>query len=158
MGTKVEIRLPLTVAILKALMVTVASDTYALPLASVAEIIRIANKEIQTLNGKEVISMRDHALTLVRLDREFGLSENADPNAWHYVVVLSLGGDRVGLLVDSLQGQEDVVIKQMGDTKSDARGIAGATITGDGKVVLILDIEVLIKGMIKDFEGAASAF
>lgn len=156
-GTKVEIRLPLTVAILKALMVVVAGDTYALPLASVAEIIRISSKEIKTLNGKEVVSMRDHALTLIRLDREFGrCGDNVD--ALHYVVVLSIGGDRVGLLVDSLLGQEDVVIKQMGDTKSDAKGIAGATITGDGNVVLILDIEVLVKGMIKDFEGAASGF
>jgi len=156
-GTKVSIRLPLTVAILQALMVRVCGEIFAIPLSAVAEIIRVSHDDIKTLNGKEVINKRGMALSLVRLDDEFHLRRTEAEDVWMYVVVLAMGDRSVGLLVDEIKGQEDVVIKSIGDTRSQARGIAGATITGDGKVVLTLDIEVLVKDMISEFEGAHCA-
>ncbi len=157
-GTTMTVRLPLTVAILQALMVKVGGENLALPLSAVSEIIRVSPAEITTLNGREVVNKRDRAISVVRLDREFGLRKGgAGEGEWRYLIVLSMRDGRIGLLVDGLNGQEEIVIKSMGETGSSAKGIAGATITGDGDVVLVLDIEVLIKDMIEVYEGAGSA-
>lgn len=157
-GTTMTIRLPLTVAILQALMVKVGGENLALPLSAVSEIIRVSPSEITTLNGREVVNKRDRAISVVRLDREFALRKvGSGEGEWRYLIVLSMRDGRIGLLVDGLNGQEEIVIKSMGETGSSAKGIAGATITGDGDVVLVLDIEVLIKDMIEVYEGAGSA-
>jgi len=143
-GTKFTIRLPFTVAILQALIVKAGSETYAVPLSAITEIIRISPGDIRPLNGGEVIIRRDKTVTVLRLESEFGY-EPSNSGDRQYVVVLSMMEGSVGLLVDGLVGQEEVVIKPIGDTGSRAKGLAGVTITGDGRVILILDVEMLIK-------------
>jgi two-component system chemotaxis sensor kinase CheA len=146
-GTRMRIRLPLTVAIIQALMVEVGREAFAIPLATVVETIRIGASEIRTVDGREVISLRKTILPLIRLATEFGI-ETAGSLERYYVVVIAVGEKRFGVVVDRLRGQEEVVIKSVGEYLDTNDGIAGATITGDGKVVLILDMAVMIKNMV----------
>ncbi len=142
-GTQITIKLPLTVAIIQALMVEVERTTFAIPLSSVIEAVKIARGDIRTINGREVLHLRERVLPLLRLAREFEIP--ADPGRdTFYVVVAGLGERQVGVVVDRLRSQEEVVIKPLGDYLDDIAGIAGATITGEGKVVLILDIAELV--------------
>ncbi|MBI3392140.1 MAG: chemotaxis protein CheA [Nitrospirae bacterium] len=152
-GTRMRIRLPLTVAIIQALMVEVGREAFAIPLATVVETIRIGASEIRTVDGREVISLRKTILPLIRLATEFGI-ETAGSLERYYVVVIAVGEKRFGVVVDRLRGQEEVVIKSVGEYLDTNDGIAGATITGDGKVVLILDMAVLIKNMVAQREQA----
>lgn len=142
-GTQITIKLPLTVAIIQALMVEVERTTFAIPLSSVIEAVKIARGDIRTINGREVLHLRERVLPLVRLAREFEILADPDRDTF-YVVVAGLGERRVGVVVDRLRSQEEVVIKPLGDYLDDIAGIAGATITGEGKVVLILDIAELV--------------
>jgi len=147
-GTTMTIKLPLTVAIIQALMVQVGQEIFAIPLSTVVETIRIAPSEIQTIEGREVVSLRKSVLPLVRLRDEFSIPTNDEALQRLYVVIVALAEKRFGILVDRLHGQEEVVIKSLGDYFSSGDGIAGATITGDGKVVLILDMAMLIRRLI----------
>lgn len=150
-GTRMRIRLPLTVAIIQALMVEVGREAFAIPLATVVETIRIGASEIRTVDGREVISLRKAILPLIRLATEFEI-ETSGCLERYYVVVIAVGEKRFGVIVDRLRGQEEVVIKSVGEYLDTNDGIAGATITGDGKVVLILDMAVLIKNMVAQRE------
>ncbi len=143
-GSEIELRLPLTLAIINVLMVGVGDETYAIPLSTVIEIKRLEGHEIKTMDGREVVYSRNIIYPLIRLSDLIGAG-SAGQNA--YVVIIAFGEKQIAVLVDSLLGQEEVVIKSMGEYLSDTAGISGATITGDGKVVLIIDVMGLSVGM-----------
>jgi two-component system chemotaxis sensor kinase CheA len=138
-GTTIRLRLPLTLAILPVLLVEVAHEVYGLPLRSVIETARIEAKEVHLVEGIEVLRLRGETLPLVRLGKMFASnSTNGDcPN--DKVVVLGIGEKRVAILVDHLVGQESTVIKPLGTYLHNCSSLAGATISGDGRVRLVLD-------------------
>ena len=142
-GSTFYLKLPLTLAIIQALLVEVAGETFAIPLASVVETVRITNEEIHSFEGSEVLKLRDRVLSLIRLDEAFALDELEQDEI--YVVVVALAEKQLGLIVDKLIGQEEIVIKSLGDYLGGNPGIAGATITGDGRVRLILDVAGVIE-------------
>ena len=142
-GTKFTITLPITLAIIKALIVDVSVETFAVPLSSVLESLMITKDKISTIEKREVITLRGETLPLVWLDRVFGLPK-AEEGDFIYVVVVGLAERRLGLVVDRLIGQQEIVIKSIGDKLKGIPGIAGATELGDNEVVLVLDVESLI--------------
>jgi len=144
-GTTFTIKLPLTLAIISSLMVGAGQETYALPLSSVVESIRLSPDELDSVNNREVIRLRDRVLPLVRLTSLFGNGGGADVSGRMYVVVVGRAEKRIGLVVDRLLGRQEIVIKSLDEFVGEAEGIAGATIMGDGSVVLILDISGLIE-------------
>jgi two-component system, chemotaxis family, sensor kinase CheA len=143
-GSLITIKLPLTIAIIQALMVEVERATFAIPLSSVIEAVRISKDEIKTINGREVLHLRDRVLPLLRLAKEFEIPTDHERDRF-YVVVAALGDRRIGVVVDELRSQEEVVIKSIWEYLDSIKGISGATITGEGKVVLILDISELVE-------------
>jgi len=142
-GTTFLIKLPLTLAIIQGLMVKVREEIYAIPISSVLESIRIKPEEIKSIDNYEVINVRDDVLSLLRLNRLFKLEQNENMD-YYFVVIVGSGDKKIGLLVDSLIGEEDIVIKPLKDKYTSTPGIAGATILGDGTVSLILDVSQLI--------------
>jgi two-component system chemotaxis sensor kinase CheA len=144
-GTKFIIQLPLTLAIIAALLVEVGARTYAVPLGSVVETLKFRASEVHTINGRETIRIRERIVPLVRLDAFFGLPVTED--SARYAVILGRGDKRVGLVVNRLRGQQEVVIKALDPAVSGiAFALAGATIMGDGRVVLILDVAAIFEG------------
>ncbi len=144
-GTKIILKLPLTLAIIQALLVEVAHEVFSLPLESVLEVIRTQRKDIGTISGREVVRLRNTVLPLVRLNRVMGTGSNGHSGEWLYVVVVGLAQQRLGLVVDSLLGQKEVVIKSLGGYLGTLPGIAGSTILGDGRVIMIIDVGELMK-------------
>ena len=139
-GTKFIIQLPLTLAIISALLVEVSGRTFALPLASVVESLRFRRDEVVRMNGRDTLRIRDRIVPLLHLSTAFDLPRNAGAAEEPYAVILGRGDKRIGLAVDRLKGQQEIVIKALdGSVSGEAFGIAGATIMGDGSVVLILD-------------------
>ncbi len=144
-GTKFTIQLPLTLAIISALLLDVSGRTYAVPLGSVVESIRLDLAEVHRVGGQETLRIRDRIVPLIRLSDHFGLSVNEGPGR-RYAVILGRGDKRLGLVVDGLKGQQEVVIKALDPAASTAASaLAGATIMGDGRVVLILDVAALFE-------------
>lgn len=144
-GSKMIIKLPLTLAIIQALLVEADKEIFSVPLDSVFEVVRIECKEIASINGREVIRLRNTVLPLARLSGVLGSHSNGKHAEWMYIVVVGLAEKRLGIIVDSLLGQKEVVIKSMGDYLGNIRGIAGSTILGDGRVIMIVDIGELMK-------------
>jgi two-component system chemotaxis sensor kinase CheA len=144
-GTRFIVKLPLTLAIIPVLMVRVSEEIFALPAVSVIETVRLRPDEVKTIDGKEVINLRGKILPIMRLSELFHLVGAPDAERRCYIVVTGLAEKRVGLLVNGLIGQEEVVIKPLGDLFENTEGIAGATIRGDGRVALILDFSGLLK-------------
>ena len=140
-GTTVSIKLPLTLAILQGLLVTSEEETYVIPLVSVLETLRVSAEEISSVNRRPVITLRDGVLPIVHLN---GVLKNRSVKKYNtdkpYVVVVGMADKRLGLIVDDLLGQEEVVIKSMGQMLGKSKGLAGATILGDGRVRLIVDL------------------
>jgi len=143
-GTIIKLKIPLTLAIIQALLVGVQEEFYAIPLGSVLETVRIPLEEIYTVEGKNVLRLRDEVLSLVRLSDIFGVERVYDNSEHVYVVVIGLAESKLGIIVDGLVGQEEIVIKSMGDYLKGIEGIAGATIRGDGRVTLIVDVAALM--------------
>ena len=143
-GTAIKMKIPLTLAIIQALLVGAQEEYYAIPLASVSETVRISLDEIYTVEGRNVLRLRDEVLSLVRLSDIFGVKQVYEPGEHTYVVVIGLAESKLGIIVDTLVGQEETVIKSMGDYLQGINGIAGATIRGDGGVTLIVDIASLM--------------
>jgi two-component system chemotaxis sensor kinase CheA len=144
-GTKFIIQLPLTLAIISALLIEVSDRTYAVPLGSVVESLKFRPADVHTINGRDTLRIRDRIVPLVRLDAFFGL--RATTAEARYAVVLGRGDKRVGLVVNRLRGQQEVVIKALDPAVSGiAFALAGATIMGDGRVVLILDVAAFFEG------------
>lgn len=143
-GTRFLVKLPLTLAITKALLVLVGGQTYAIPLASVEESLRLAQEEIRTLHEREIVLVRGQVLPLFRMHHLFDLGQ-AKASAHQAVVVVAHGEQRLALAVDELLGQQDVVVKALGNFLGQIQGIGGATILGDGHVALILDVGTLVQ-------------
>jgi two-component system chemotaxis sensor kinase CheA len=143
-GTRFEITLPTTLAIVRALITGVAGRTYAVPLNSVLEILQVPASDVRTLSTREVITLRGATLPIVRLSSFFALSgaRAADP---FYVVVVGLAQERLGVAVDDLLGQQDIVVKGLGRALRGIRGIAGATDLGNLHTVLVLDVGAIIE-------------
>jgi two-component system chemotaxis sensor kinase CheA len=151
-GTTFVATLPITLAIIKALIVRVGGERFAVPLTSMSETLIIEHNQIQTVEGKEVCFLRGEMLPLVRVNRFFGLS--GDDSERSFAVVVGFGERRVALLVDELFGQHEIVIKSLGDYLRQLRGFAGAAETGRHEVVLVLDVESLLdESMIKQKGG-----
>jgi two-component system, chemotaxis family, sensor kinase CheA len=141
-GTKFTLQLPLTLAIITVLMVDVGEEVYALPSGAVVESLRYARKDLVRMNGRDTLRVRDRIVPFVHLAELFGRGGSGGESA--YAVIVGRGEKRLGLSVDRLRGQQDVVIKALDAVVSNAHvGIAGATILGDGRVVLILDVSTL---------------
>ncbi len=143
-GTSIKLKIPLTLAIIQALLVGVQEENYAIPLASVLETVRISTDEIYTVEGKSVMRLRDEVLSLVHIGDIFEVERIIDQGEHAYVVVLGLGASKLGIIVDNLIGQEEIVIKSLGEYLKGIKGIAGATIRGDGAVTLIVDVVALM--------------
>jgi two-component system chemotaxis sensor kinase CheA len=143
-GTRVTITLPITLAIIKALLITAAGRSYAVPIASVQETLALESKNIITVERKEVMQLRDTTLPLLRLSRFFSIDEGAAPLDCYYVIVVGLADKRVGIVVDDLLGQQDIVIKSLGDTFKGIRGVSGAADLGDQRTILVLDVGGII--------------
>jgi two-component system, chemotaxis family, sensor kinase CheA len=155
-GTRFEITLPVTLAIIRALVVGVAGRTYAVPLNSVLEIVEVRAKEVRTLSTREVISLRGATLPLVRLGRFFALPGAGAPDAF-FVVVVGLAQERLGIAVDELSGQQDIVVKPLGPMLQSVRGVAGATDLGNRRTVLVLDVGAIIEDVVSgDAHGQAA--
>ncbi|MGH7688681.1 MAG: chemotaxis protein CheW [Gemmatimonadaceae bacterium] len=138
-GTTVTLRLPLTLAILRALMSRVAGEVYAVPMAHVCETVELEAGRLRTLRGREVLALRDDVLPLLRLRAIVGLPPREAP-AREHVIVLELAERRAGLVVDGLAGQEEIVVKQYDPVRTQVQSFSGATILGDGAPALILDV------------------
>jgi two-component system, chemotaxis family, sensor kinase CheA len=146
-GTRFEITLPVTLAIIRALVVSVAGRIYAVPLNSVLEIIEVRASQVQTLSTREVITLRGTTLPITRLSRFFQLTGDraAEP---FFVVVVGLAQERLGIAVDDLVGQQDIVVKSLGRVLQGVRGIAGATDLGNRRTVLVLDVGAIIEDVV----------
>lgn len=143
-GTTQKLKIPLTLAIIQALLVGVQEEYYAIPLSSVLETVRISQDEIYTVDGKSVLRLRDEVLSLVRLSDIFKVDAILESNSDVYVVIIGLANQKIGVIVDYLIGQEEVVIKSLGYYLKNTRGIAGATVRGDGKITLIVDVGAMM--------------
>ena len=158
-GTKFSITLPVTLAIIQALVIQSAGHTFCIPLNSVLESIMVETREISTIEGHEVIILNKKTLPLLHLSRLFGLRPLSrsyrDPYRV-YVVVVGLAQHRVGLVVDELLGQQDVVIKPLGSAVRNVPGIAGATELGANRTVLLLDVSRLVDEGVRQADAAIS--
>jgi two-component system chemotaxis sensor kinase CheA len=144
-GSVFKIKIPLTLAIIQALLVAAQEELFAIPLANVIETVRITIEDISAVEGKSVLKLRDEVLPLVNMSDIFKIEKILGMNQYLYVVVLGVGASKVGVIVDGLIGQEEIVIKSLGEYLKGIEGIAGATIRGDGKVTLIVDVAALMK-------------
>jgi two-component system chemotaxis sensor kinase CheA len=138
-GTRIQLRVPLTMAILPVLMVEVADEVYALPLRSVLETVRVSVSQIHTVEGQKVLCFSDRTIPLLQLSEIFQVPCDMHEKRSQKAVIMAVGDQRIAILVDRLLGQESTVIKSMGAFLHDSPNIAGATIGGDGRVRLVLD-------------------
>lgn len=143
-GSTWTIRLPLTLAIIQALMVEVGGEKYAISLGSIQTIEDIPAKDVKLVQAKEVIQIRDLVIPLIRLNKILDIDSKKDPEANLVVVIVKKGDKQAGLVVDELIGQQEIVIKSLGKYTSKCKIISGATVLGDGEVALILDANALI--------------
>jgi len=145
-GTRFIIKLPLTLAIIQGLLVRVGEQIYSIPITSVIESHRVKGEEIRCIDNYEVFNVREEVNSLLRLNRLFGIASNdTDEDGYNYIVIVGTEDKKVGLMVDSLIGEEDVVIKPLKDQFTSSPGIAGASILGDGSVSLIIDVGQLLE-------------
>lgn len=151
-GTRFIIKLPLTLAIIQGLLVRVGKETYSIPITSVIESHRIKPSDVRMIDNYEVFNVRNDVVSLLRLDRVFRIP-NDEQGDYCFVVIVGTADKRMGLMVDSLIGEEDVVIKPLRDHFTNSPGIAGASILGDGSVCLIIDVSQLLElGQKKELE------
>ncbi len=146
-GTTFVITLPETLAILRALLVDVAGHRYAIPLSTVLEIVEVEPAMVSSIESREVMTLRGQTLPLVRLARLFRHDQPAPP-ARRYAVVVGLAQERLGIVVDTMRGQQDIVIKPMGGVLGKVPGIAGATDLGNRRTVLVLDVGAILEEML----------
>ncbi|RMA97509.1 chemotaxis protein CheA [Hydrogenothermus marinus] len=149
-GTKIIMKLPLTVAIIRTLMVAVNDRIFAIPLFSVVEIVRYKPENVKQVGHFKSLLLRDEVYILFNLNELFEIEDKKEKK---YVVIVKVGEKNIAIAVEELFGEEEIVIKPLGDLLEDVKGIAGATITGDGKVVLIVDPNSLINDMKNQLVG-----
>ena len=148
-GTTIRIKLPLTLAIIQALVVGIGTEIFAIPLISVIETVRIRRHEIYQVEGKNMINLRNTIIPLVNVDEIYGVpaaeKDFRGENDRIYIVIIGVAEKRKGIIVDHFFGQEEIVIKSLGNYLRETSGISGCTIMGDGKIMLIIDIEMLFE-------------
>jgi len=145
-GSTFRISLPLTLAIIQAMMVRIASEYYALPQSMIEETLRVRRSDIKDVAGQNVLTIRGKVLPVFSMSETLGvMSGSSKVQDNRYVLVASVADRRFCITVDELLGQEEIVIKTISGVDSEECGILGATITGDGKVVLILDLAVMAR-------------
>ncbi len=144
-GSKIVIKVPLTLAIMPTLMVMLGNQAFAFPLVNVNEIFHLDLSRTNVVDGQEVVIVRDKALPLFYLKRWLVQGAAHEEQREGHVVILSIGNQRIGFVVDQLVGQEEVVIKPLGKMLQGTPGMSGATITGDGRIALILDVPSMLK-------------
>ncbi len=150
-GTKIIIKLPLTLAIILGMIVKVKDESLVIPLSSVIETVRVHSDNINTINGHEVIRLRDNVIPVVDINELlYNHRDNVVDRVWQYIVVVGIAEKRFGIKVDKLIGQKEVVIKSLGNYLGVIKGIAGSTILGDGTVVMILDVAELLTKYAKE--------
>jgi two-component system chemotaxis sensor kinase CheA len=151
-GTKFVIKLPLTLAIIQGLLVKVGTEIYSIPITSVVESLRIKPEDIRMIDNYEVFNIRNDVVSLLRLNRLFGI-KTEEQQDYNFIVIVGTAEKKMGFMVDSLIGEEDVVIKPLRDQYTNSPGIAGASILGDGSVSLIIDVSQLLElGLRKELE------
>ena len=143
-GTRFTIKLPLTLAIIQGLLIRVGTQIYAIPITSVLESHRIRPEEIKVIDNYEVFNVREDVISILRLNQLFRIPSKKN-SEYNFIVIVGSGDNKMGLMVDSLIGEEDVVIKPLKDRFTNSPGIAGATILGDGTVSLIIDVSQLLE-------------
>jgi two-component system chemotaxis sensor kinase CheA len=143
-GTQIRLKIPLTLAIIPALLVRVGGDSFTIPLSNVEETLRIYDADTSTIEGTEVVHLRGRTMPIFRLSALFNLDVEEINLDKAFVVVVNAGAEQVGLVVDELMGQEEVVIKPLVDYLQEQSGFSGATIIGDGRISLILDVYELV--------------
>ena len=153
-GTTFTITLPITLAIISALIIRVSRQTYAIPLANVQEALMLDPRTIRTVEGREVMTLRGGTLPLCRIKELFRLDDTGHMPMRQFVVVSQLGNRRLGMVVDLLLGQQDIVIKSLGDSLRNVRGFAGATDLGDQSVTLVLDTPQILEEVLASSERA----
>lgn len=148
-GSKFSITLPITLIIIRALIVEIGSETYAIPLNSVSESLIATRKEIQSVDQRDVIQLRDQTLPLLRLEELYEKTESFGRDESVYVIVVGSAEKRIGLIVDDVMGQQEIVIKSLGNILGTLPGIAGACELGNKKTILVLDVAMLIEEVLK---------
>jgi two-component system chemotaxis sensor kinase CheA len=144
-GTVFTIKLPLTLAIIRSLLIKLGKQTFAVPLVNVIEIVRIGKDEIRTVQGQEICVIRGTIFPLVRMHHKLQITEEAKENSRLFVVMIGIAERRVCIVVDQLVGNQEVVIKSLGSFVGNVPYIAGSTILGDGNVALILDAAAMVR-------------
>jgi two-component system chemotaxis sensor kinase CheA len=152
MGTRFVMSFPLTLAIIPAIMVKVRKEMYAVPLSDVIETIKISSTDITTIEGHEVINLRGEILSLLRLNQFVCIESSLVDQTKIPVVVVGFGNRKIGLIVDELEGKQEIVIKSLEQNYTTVSGLAGASILGDGSICLILDISSMISRVISEQE------
>ncbi|MBI5249469.1 MAG: chemotaxis protein CheW [Desulfomonile tiedjei] len=147
-GTRISIKIPLTLAIIQTLLIRSNKHVFAIPLTSVREIIQVAPHEITTIEGFEVIKFRDETIPVLRINEIFKLKQPSETTGPKFLVLTTAGLKSVGFLVEDLIGEQDVVIKPLADHVFKSRGLAGSTILGDGTIALVLDVLEVIEDVI----------
>jgi two-component system chemotaxis sensor kinase CheA len=142
-GTKISIRLPLTLAIIEALLTTVNDDVYAIPIANIDTTQRITDGELKTVQDQEVFLLRGEVMPVVRLRNLFGYKPQEEDSKEH-IVIIKIGNKKYGVVVDRLLGQDDIVIKSLGSLLNNVKEFSGGAILGDGRIALILDVASLL--------------
>ncbi len=143
-GSRFIITLPITLAIIKALIIRCSGRTYALPITSVLETLLMTGRDIMTVERKEFVQLRESTLPLLRLEHYFDICRSDEPPKEFYVVVVGVAEKRLGIAVDDLIGQQDIVIKPLGESFKRFRGVSGAADLGDQRTILVLDIGGII--------------
>lgn len=143
-GSKFSIRLPLTLAIIQGLLVRVGKETYSIPIANVIESQRVKKSSINTIDSYEVLNVRNEVISVLRLSRLFNIKDTAESD-YCFIVIVGSQEKKIGVMVDMLVGEEDVVIKPLRDQFTKSPGIAGASVLGDGSVSLIIDVSQLLE-------------
>jgi two-component system chemotaxis sensor kinase CheA len=140
-GTKTSIKLPLTLAIIQAILVKDAGQTFAIPTSQVSEIVRSRKSDVKTLGKTDAIIVRNHVIPVVHLHKMLNLEGGDEEDLELLITYLGDEENKLGVVVDSVLRQQDILVKTLNDTLSGIKGISGATILGDGQVVLVLDVK-----------------
>jgi two-component system, chemotaxis family, sensor kinase CheA len=147
-GTRISIKIPLTLAIIQTLLIKMGKHMFAVPLTSVREIIQVSPADISTIEGFEVIKFRDETIPVLRMNQVFNLKDYDSSKNLKFLVLATTGVKTVGFLVEELVGEQDVVIKPLAEHVCESRGMAGSTILGDGTIALVLDVTEVIEDVI----------
>jgi len=155
-GTRFVMKLPLTLAIIQSLLVEVGRETFAIPLHSVTEVINLSGSDVHTIQGREVMHHRDRVLPLLRIGESLAVNGYERGGRDAYIVVVAIAHHRLGVVVDDLMSQKEIVIKPLGEYLKNAPAVAGSTILGDGSVIMILDVAEMIRMRADELRRIAS--